>query len=45
MIPAMQEPLLHDVMSDPIIRMLMRHDHIEEEDIASLADMLAQDDE
>lgn len=39
----MNEPPLGEVMSDPIIRMLMSHDHVCEEDIASLAEALALD--
>lgn len=40
---AMQEPPLREVMSDPIIRLLMQHDQVCETDIASLAERLAED--
>lgn len=38
---AAMEPPLSEVMRDPIIRSLMRHDAVCDEDIALLADQIA----
>lgn len=39
---ALQEPSLTDVMNDPIIRMLMRYDAVEEGDISLLAEQFEE---
>lgn len=38
---ASMEPPLSEVMRDPIIRSLMRHDAVRDEDIALLANQIA----
>ncbi len=41
---ALQEPPLCDVFEDPIIRLLMQHDSVSEEDITSLQDVFVSED-
>ena len=39
---ALREPLLKEVMSDPIILALMRYDAVDEEDISLLAEQFEE---
>lgn len=39
---ALQEPLLKEVMCDPIVLALMRYDAVEEEDISQLVEQFEE---